>query len=68
MSPRGVYDRTVDPNSLVGKLDAMKALARQADKLETKARKLRTQAQAAAMAAGDARDKLGKQMKEIERP
>lgn len=62
--PRGVYDRAagqprangrvVDPDSLVGKLNACKALAAK-----------RKKADGAAMAAGEARDELAQKMREM---
>jgi len=44
--------------TLAEKLEALKGLAREADKLEAKARKLRQQADRAATAAGEKRDEL----------
>ena len=70
--PRGVYDRSgraksdgAAQDTIAGKLDALKALARKADRMEAKAKKLRKDADTAAWAAGEARDEFTAKMKEL---
>jgi hypothetical protein len=52
-------------NGLVGQLDALKAIARQADKLEAKATRLRAEADKAAFAAGEKRDEFAERMRSL---
>ena len=57
--------KPIDPESLQGRLSAMRALAVKADKLEARAKELRRKADAAAMLAGEARDELASRMREL---
>lgn len=52
-------------NGLVAKLDSLKVLAREADKLEAKATSLRAAADKAAFAVGEKRDAFAERMREL---
>lgn len=53
------------PKTLAEKLDDLKGLARDADRLEAKAKKLRQAADQVALEAGDKRDELNDKMRAL---